>query len=183
MTRYLRWGLALAAAGLVVWGIARYLADQRYSRPDYDIEVVDTDTYTVSIPKGWRRPDYKNPRESRTGFTTSTSAQDAGDPYFVYGALAIEDNGSQSVESVIADWRKGQPNSSVRSSRLGDIEASTWTSQLPTGELTGEDRTFVFMAANGHVYVAHYQLAPRGGYRMRQDYVFGRVLASLKFKP
>ncbi len=183
MTRNLRWGLALAAAGLAAWGISRYLADQRYSRPDYDVEVVETDTFAVGIPKGWRRPDYKNPRESRTGFTTSSSAQDDGDPYFVYGALAIEDNGSQSVESVIADWRKGQPNSSVRSSRLGNIEASTWTSQLTMGELAGEDRTFVFKAPNGHVYSAHYPLAPRGRHRMRQDYVFGRILAGMKYRP
>ncbi len=181
MTRILRGGLALAAVGFALGG-ARCVSDRRYARPDYEVEVVDARTYTVSIPKGWHRPDYSNPRESKTGFTISTFAQDIGDPYFVYGTLAIEDCGTQTVENVAADWRKGQPNGPVATARLGVIEASTWSSELPMGELTGEARTFVFRAPNGHTYSAHYQLAPRGRHRMRQDHVFGRILASMKFK-
>lgn len=182
MMRILRVGAALAAAGLVVWGIARYASDRRYARPVYESETVEAASYTLSIPKGWRKTDFKNPRESKTGFSTSTSANDAGDPYFVYGALSIEDYGTRPLESVVADWRKGQPNSAVVQSRLGDLEASGWTSELLMGELAGEARTFVFTAPNGHTYGAHYQLAQRGRHRMRQDYVFGRLLASMKFK-
>lgn len=183
MKRYWGWGVALVAAVFAAWWIMVYISDFRYSRRDCEVEEVAGPAFTVLIPKGWRRPDYSNPRESKTGFSTSSSVREGEGACFVYGSMNIEDEGaSVKVESVLADWRKDDGDGRLSKTKIGAIDAWTWTSRLSFVELVGEARTFVFRGANGHVYSAHYPLAARGGYRMRQDYVFGRILASMKFK-
>lgn len=182
MKRVFGWAVGVATVALIIWVATEYTKGHRYARPDYDVEEVDAVSFTVQIPRGWRRTNYSDPRESPLEFTASTSASDPASPYFVFGTLDVEDHGSKSVEAVTETWRKGQPNSPVSRVKLGPLEADTWTSQLPMAELAGEARTFVYRGANGHVYSAHYQLAAPGGHRSRQDYVFGRILASIKFK-
>lgn len=183
MKRALGWTAAVVSGLLLLWLAAEYVNVRRYARPNYEVEDVDAMTYAIQIPKGWRRTDFSNPRESPREFTTSTTSSDRSDPNFVLGSLDIEDHGAKVVEAVVTEWRRGQGNSEVAKKRLGEIEALTWTSQLPMVEVSGEARTFVFRGGNGHVYSAHYQLASERGPRARQDYVFGRILASMKFKP
>lgn len=183
MNRTVGWTVAAMSGLMLLWFSAEIVNVRRYPRPTYEVESVDAVTYAVQIPKGWRKTDFSDRRESTLEFTTSTTSIDRNDPYFVLGALDIEDHGPTSVEAVVAEWRRGQGNSEVAKKRLGEIETLTWTSELPMVELSGEARTFVFRGENGRVYSAHYQLASERGPRARQDYVFGRILASMKFKP
>lgn len=175
----------LVAASLTAWWGYDYSLDWGYAHQSYLVEKVDAPTFTVEIPKGWRRPDYRDPRESQTDFSasSSTSTADEGDPYFVRGRLSIEDYGEKTtVEAVMAQWRKDvEREGRVSRARLGEIEAKTWTTMLPFVDISGEARTFVFRGTNGHIYSGYYMLS-YGSYRMRQDYVFGRILASMKFR-
>lgn len=183
MKRTMRWAGVLALLGLSAWMLAGYRADRSYARREYEVEAVDAPSFRVEIPKGWRRPDYAASWESKTGFSTSSPIREPGSEYFVYGSLSIQDEGTGSIESVLAAWRKDEDDGKVSQAKLGELDALTWTSTLSFIDFAGEARTYVFLAPNGHIYSAHYQLTPRGALRMRQDYVFGRILASLKFKP
>lgn len=182
MKRTMRWAAVLALLGLCGWLLAGYRADLNYSRREYEVETVDAPSFKVDIPRGWRRPDYAASWESKTEFSTSSPIRERRSEYFVYGSLSIRDEGAGSIESVLADWRKDKDDGKVSKTKLGGLDALTWTSTLSFIDFAGEARTYVFRAPNGHVYSAHYQLTPRGAYRMRQDYVFGRILASMKFK-
>ncbi len=166
---------------LAGWWLSQYRSDWNFARGDYELVEVDGPTFTVLIPKGWRKPDYANPRESKKGFTTSSS--ESGGSLRVEGALSIEDEGAGAkIEAVLADWRKDEGNGSLNVTKIAGNEAWTWRSTLSFVDISGEARTFVFRGSNGHVYSAHYQLAQKGRERMRQEYVFGRILASMKFK-
>jgi hypothetical protein len=171
-------GTVLSAVLLASKGVT----DRRFVRRAYEVESVEAPTFTVEIPKGWSRPDYSKSWESRKVFAVSTQAAEPSDPLFVFGTLSITDEGPRSEADVIAEWRKGQPNSEIGRVKLGELEAAEWRSELPMADLVGEARTLVFRASNGRVYGAHYQRA-RGRDGLRQDYVFGRVIASMKFKP
>jgi hypothetical protein len=174
---------ALVAFTLGAWWAYDYALDWRYAHQPFEVERVDAPTFTVEIPKGWNRPNYADPRESKNMFQTSTNSKDEGDPYFVLSTLSVEDYGeSATVESVMAGWRKdGERQGRVSRVRLGDIETETWTTALPFVDISGKARTFVFRGTNGHIYSGFYMLSG-GGFRMRQDYVFGRILASMKFR-
>lgn len=173
----------VATAGFIIWTMVNSISDRRFARRPYETEEAISPAFTVVIPKGWEKSDYTNPRESPEIFMTSTSSNDRDDPYFVYGTLSIEDHGSKTPGVLVEEWRKGHPVGPVSRIKLGAIEADTWVNQLPLTEVVVESRTFVFVGANGHTYDAHYQIGRGGKYRLRQDYVFQRIIASMKFKP
>lgn len=173
--------VSVIVVALAAWRTSIYFSERSYARMDYEVEEANGRSFTVQIPKGWSKPDYSNPRESKTGFTTSSPGRDG--THFVQGTLSIEDEGNGAkIESVLADWRKDEGNGRLSATKIAGNEAWTWQSTLALIDVVGESRTFVFRGGNGHVYSAHYQLAQKGRYRLRQDYVFGRILASMKFK-
>lgn len=178
--------LAFSVAAAAAWWAYGYSRDWRYAHQPLEVEEVEAPTFSIEIPKGWERPDYSDPREDASEFTTSasTATSDEGDPYFVQGRLSITDYGEKdTVDSVMADWRKDEKRQGrISPARLGKTEAKTWTTSLPFFEIVGEARTFVFRGTNGHVYSGYYQLSRPGPFRMRQDYVFARILASMKFR-
>jgi hypothetical protein len=174
--------LGVLSIALAAWWLYDYAHARRYAHQPYEVEEFDTPTFTVAIPRGWRRPNYADPRESTKHFMTSTFSKDEGNPYFVLGTLGINDEGTaKTVDAVIGEWRKdGDHEGRISTTRIGGVEAFTWTTVLPFVEFAGSGRTYVFKGTNGHVYSAYYMLSG-GAYRMRQDYVYGRILASMKF--
>lgn len=175
--------VALIVVCLAAWQGVVNIQFWRYAHRSYVTEEFDTPTFTVQIPKGWEKPDYANPRESKALFATGSTARDEQDADFVYSRLEIDDHGDQvTVDSVMADWRKDATRVSRTSrTRLGGIDAWTWKNNLAFADMVGESRTFVFRGTNGHVYSSDYALPRATPYRMRQDYVFRRMLSSLKF--
>lgn len=175
-------GLILTAAA--IWFFAGWVSERNYALRPLETEEFSAPTFTVQIPKGWERPDYSDPRESRIRFTTSPTSRDKEDPYFVYGHLTIADEGLESVEAVVDEWRKGGDyEGPISKVKLGSIDAVGWTGVQGFVEVSGDDRTFVFAGTNGRTYSAHYLMARPGRYRKRQEFVFQRIIASMKFKP
>lgn len=111
----------------------------------------------------------------------STATFDESDPYFIKGNLSINDEGKNtSVEKVLAEWRKDGTPGPIHRVQFAGVEAQTWTDVMGFVDISGRVRAYVFAGPNGHTYSASY-LCAIGKFGERQDYVFGRILASLKF--
>lgn len=174
---------AIGAGLLAAWWAIDGARAWRYAHQPFEVEEADAPTFSIAIPKGWRRPNYANPREDEAYFSTSASTSTLNDesPYFVFGPLSITDEGKDATaDHVVAEWRKQGTAGTIQRVKFGSVEAQTWTDIVGGIDVAGESRTSVFAAPNGHLYSAYYMRAP-GASGMRQDYVFGRVLASMKF--
>lgn len=176
-------GKALVVAGAVLV-LAAGAMGRRYwvdTHPHYETQEHALGGYSIRIPSHWPAPTKEN---SFVAVKNSPTLQEGSLDQFGW-ALSIFDEGtSTTAEAVIADMLKTSDERPVfRTVRLNNgIEATTWTEWVSRGELSQEQRSYVFKAPNGHVYAALYHMGIDGTASRRYGNLFRAVLGSMKFK-
>lgn len=131
---------------------------------------------TIDLPLGWPKPDEE--------YGIVSIAAGAGDGY--PWSLSIHDEGEKGkISSVIEELRKGDGDfaGAIREVKLRNgIVAKSWIFTQPMVELSQDNRVYVFIAPNGHVYWAMLPLPNSWRKARRYDAIFRGVLGSMRFK-
>ncbi|MBI2385016.1 MAG: hypothetical protein HYV14_03270 [Elusimicrobia bacterium] len=131
---------------------------------------------TIDLPLGWPKPD------EEYGIVSISAGPGDGYPWM----LSLQDAGAKAkMDGVIEELRKGDGDlaGAIREVKLRNgIVAKSWIFTQSMVELSQDNRVYVFVAPNGHVYWAMLPLPKSWRKARRYDAIFRGVVGSMRFK-
>jgi hypothetical protein len=172
----LRWLGLVAALAALAWGFGAY----RDTNPRFSTQTVVTPDFTISIPSHWPPPSVENPWRADSWLSIK-NAPIAGSIDEHLWSMTVRSNGSATLEQVAAKLQEGSSKASPQKNILltNGVRALTWSQWQPLGELSAENRIYVFKAADERVYSAMHWVSPHWKVAKRYENIFRGILGTL----